>query len=62
MTRDEVRDLLGTPRPGWIHAIDKGGRSHETWYYKRSDSGLASVSFVGDSLRQADYGESLLLD
>lgn len=62
MTRDEVRHLLGSPRPGWIHAIDKSGRSHETWYYKRTDRGLASVSFIDDLLRQAEYGGPLPLD
>jgi hypothetical protein len=62
MSRDEVRDLLGPPRPGWTHVIEKSGRSYETWYYKRTDGGVASVSFVDDSILLAEYGEVLPLN
>jgi hypothetical protein len=62
MTRDEVRDLLGAPRPGWTRTLEKAGRTYETWYYKRSDGGLASVSFAGDRILVAEYGEILTLD
>lgn len=62
MTRDEVRDLLGSPRPGWIRTFEKAGRPYETWYYKRVDGGLASVSFAGDRILVAEYGEILTLD
>ncbi len=62
MTRDEVRDLLGTPRPGWTHSIEKSGRIFETWYYKSTEGGLASVSFAGDSIHLAVYGDVLRLD
>jgi hypothetical protein len=62
MTRDEVRDLLGAPRPGWTHTIEKSGRTYETWYYKRTDGGVASVSFAGDTILIAEYGEILPLD
>jgi len=62
MSRDEVRDLLGPPRPGWTHTIEKSGRSYETWYYKRTDGGVASVAFVDDSILLAEYGEVLPLN
>jgi len=62
MSREEVRDLLGSPRPGWVHTIEKSGHVYETWYYKRADGGLASVSFVDDTIRLAEYGEFLRLD
>jgi hypothetical protein len=62
MTRDEVRDLLGAPRPGWTRTIEKAGRTYETWYYRRTDGGLASVSFVGDRILVVEYGEVLPLD
>ncbi len=57
MSREEVRDLIGSPRPGWIHRIEKAGRSYETWYFKRTDGGLASISFVDDTILLAEYGE-----
>lgn len=61
MTRDEVRDLIGAPRPGWTHTIEKSGGSYETWYYKREDGGLASVSFSDGAIFIAEYGDILPL-
>jgi len=62
MSKDEVRDLLGAPRPGWTHALEKGGRIYETWYYKRTDGGVASVAFAGDRILLAEYGDLLPLN
>lgn len=62
MTQDEVRDLIGAPRPGWTHTIQKSGRSYETWYYKRADGGVASISFVNGTIQLAEYGEILPLN
>lgn len=62
MSKDEVRDLLGAPRPGWSHTIEKSGRSYETWYYKRTDGGVASVAFVDETILLAEYGEILPLN
>lgn len=62
MSREEVRDLIGAPRPGWTHTIEKSGRAYETWYYKRTDGGVASISFVDDKILLAEYGEILPLN
>jgi len=62
MSREEVRDLVGSPRPGWSHTIQKAGHTYETWYYKRTDGGVASVSFVDDTILLAEYGEILQLN
>lgn len=62
MTKEQVRDLLGSPRPGWTHSIEKSGHTYETWYYKREGGGTASVGFVDDALFLAEYGEIVRLD
>ena len=48
--RLRLGNLLGAPRPGWSHTIEKSGRSYETWYYKRTDGGVASITFVDDTI------------
>ena len=55
MTPDEVTALLGAPRPGWTHTLEKGTTRYETWYYQRTDGGLASVGFVDDRTYIAEY-------
>lgn len=55
MTPDEVRALLGAPRPGWTHTLEKGKSSFETWYYPKADGGKASVGFVDGRAYVAEY-------
>lgn len=55
MTLDEVRELLGAPRPGWTHTLEKGSSKYETWYYRKPDGNTASVGFVDGKAYVAEY-------
>jgi tetratricopeptide (TPR) repeat protein len=62
MTRDEVTALLGAPRPGWSHTLQKGSSTYETWYYRKPDGGTASVGFVDGKTYVAEYDGVLRLE
>lgn len=54
MTRDEVEDLLGPPRPGWSTTARNGEHSAEAWFYEHEDGGKASIHFVDGKVFQVD--------
>ncbi|MBI2212680.1 MAG: hypothetical protein HYU52_03465 [Acidobacteria bacterium] len=62
MSHDEVADLLGQPRPGWTHTLQKGESSYETWYYRKSDGGTASVGFADGKAWVAEYDGVIRLE
>lgn len=62
MTRDEVAELLGQPRPGWTHTLQKGKSTYETWYYRKADGGNASVGFVDGEAWVAEYDGVIRLE
>ncbi len=55
MTPDQVREILGAPRPGWSHTLKKGTNTYETWYYRKPDGGKASIGFVDGRAYVAEY-------
>lgn len=62
MTPDEVAELLGQPRPGWTHTLQKGKSTYETWYYRKGDGGTASVGFVDGRAWVAEYDGVIRLE
>jgi tetratricopeptide (TPR) repeat protein len=62
MSREEVAELLGKPRPGWTHTLTKGTSTYETWYYRKVDGGTASVGFVDGKAWVAEYGAVIQLE
>jgi hypothetical protein len=62
MSPDEVRAILGAPRPGWTHVLARGASSYETWYYRKADGGNASVGFVDGKAYVAEYDGVIKLD
>ena len=62
MSMDDVRDLLGDPRRGWTHTMQKGSKVEETWYYKKEGGGMASVSFLDGKAFVAEYDGIVMLE
>jgi len=62
MSRDEVAAILGQPFPGWTHTTQKGSSTWETWYFRKSDGGNASVGFVDGKAWVAEYDGVIRLE
>ncbi len=55
MSRDDVSNLLGHPNPAWTRSSQKGGHQLVSWYYRKSDGGLAAVHFSDDRMIAAEF-------
>lgn len=54
MSQHEVAKLLGKPIPGWTAKNDRRDAVIESWYYRRSEGGLAGVYFRDGKLFAAE--------
>ena len=54
MSQHEVTALLGKPIPGWSVKTERRDSVVESWYYRRSDGGIAGVYFRDGELFAAE--------
>jgi hypothetical protein len=54
MSQREVAHLLGKPIPGWQLRNDRPDSTIESWYYRRSEGGIAGIYFRDGSLFAAE--------
>jgi tetratricopeptide (TPR) repeat protein len=61
MTREEVRERLGHPLPGWSRTLRRGESVIDSWYFRRREGGAAAVFFRNGKLFAAECGEPIRL-
>ncbi len=61
MSQKEVSARLGTPLPGWKREFRQGSTVTESWYYSRTDGGVAGVYFADGRLFAAEFNEPIEL-
>jgi hypothetical protein len=54
MSQRDVSNLLGKPIPGWQIRTDRPDSTIESWYYRRTDGGIAGVYFRDGALFAAE--------
>lgn len=54
MTRKQVASLLGKPMPGWKLHTQRRESEIESWYYRKTDGGIAGVYFRDGAVFAAD--------
>jgi tetratricopeptide (TPR) repeat protein len=55
MTREDVSERIGIPAPGWSRRLERDGTTIDSWYYPRSDGGVAGVFFRNGELFAAEF-------
>jgi predicted O-linked N-acetylglucosamine transferase (SPINDLY family) len=54
MSQRDVSNILGKPIPGWQIRTDRPDSTIESWYYRRTDGGIAGVYFRDGALFAAE--------
>lgn len=55
MSKDDVSERIGVPAPGWSRRLERDGTTIDSWYYPRSDGGVAGVFFRNGALFAAEF-------
>lgn len=55
MSKDDVSERIGVPAPGWSRRLERDGTTIDSWYYPRSDGGVAGVFFRNGELFAAEF-------
>ncbi|MFN2238051.1 MAG: hypothetical protein ABR524_01540 [Thermoanaerobaculia bacterium] len=55
MSQDDVSERIGVPAPGWSRRLERDETTIDSWYYPRSDGGVAGVFFRNGELFAAEF-------